>query len=554
MMLDSLLQPHTLPDTFTAARVNGIRRIEPGETFTLADIEGPGCVRHLFVTMPPKHLRKLVLRFYWDGEESPSVECPVSDFFGIGHDEITADLRSALFYIAPKYGYNCYIPMPFAKRCRITIANEGDEANPAVYLMLTMHRYADAAVPPWRFHAVWRRVMPAYRRGAPLTLLEAKGDGRLLGVIYHICKRDSDDRWSHGGGDQMFIDGETANPVYVYGVGGEDFAHHAWGLYPALGPYSGAHSIHPVPGVKRPEGPNPFEGHGWEQHDWGRYSMFRYFIPDPVTFRHSIRLTFGTCANEISGTTYWYQSEPHADFATLPPKDKRGFGVRLSEEECTRPLSLGSDVPAAVLGPMRADGQVWTPESGADLVATYETDVKQPFGDVVRPPYRIGWRRSIVRGGFIDLAAIHRPKCAIRSRALWNYRHLPLGVISYQLIRLRAAAAGKVTLRVGYEDRLLVWVNGAKVGELVRPEPELWDTDDVALDLQEGVNDIVIGATQDRLARWSAWGLYVKFLDAQEPAFDDFADLAPTAERFREPWPLEDSIPCDNPRDPLDLM
>jgi len=76
--------------------------VPAGQTALLADLRGPGCIHHFFVTLPPRNLRKLTLRFYWDGEETPSIESPLVDFFGIGHDLTTADLRTALFYAVKK--------------------------------------------------------------------------------------------------------------------------------------------------------------------------------------------------------------------------------------------------------------------------------------------------------------------------------------------------------------------------------------------------------------------------------------------------------------------
>ncbi len=555
-MLLSLLHPHTLPPAAAPQRLNGLRPVPAGQTALLADLRGPGCIHHFFVTLPPRNLRKLTLRFYWDGEETPSIESPLVDFFGIGHDLTTADLRTALFYVAPRYGYNCYIPMPFARGARITVTNEAADAVPAMYWQIGLSAF-DAPPPPWRLHCAWRRVMPAYRRGAPLTLVEARGEGRLLALMYHICKRDSDDRWSHGGGDQVFIDGDTARPAYIYGIGGEDFAHHAWGLYPALGPWSGAHMVHPVPDVKRAEGQQAFEPHGWEQHDGGRYSMYRYFIPDPIAFRSSMRMTFGTCANEISATTYWYQGEPHVPFAVLPPPERRIFGARLAEEETWKPLDLPGSLPVAVLGPMKpGDNGPWRPDRTLDLAADYATDIEQPFGDVVRPPWRIRWRRTAARSGFLDLAAIHRPKAALRARGLWNYRHVPFSSASTQLIRLKLPRARKLLLRLGFEDRIAVWHNGRRVADLNRPDPALWGTVDVPLSLAAGRHDIVLACAHERWCHWSAWGIYLRFLTpAGKPvddlAFDPFESLDPTPERWREDWPPQEPATLADYRDPL---
>jgi hypothetical protein len=440
------------------------------------------------------------------------------------------------------------------------VTNEASEACPAFYIQLEFARYGRPLETPWRFHSAWRRVMPAYRRGAPLALIEARGEGRVIGVIYHICKRDSDDRWSHGGGDHVFVDGDTPDPAYLYGMGGEDFAHHAWGLAPAQGPYSGAHMVHPVPTVKRAEGPLPFEPHGWEQHDGGRYSMYRFFIPDPIQFRRSIRFCFGTCANEISATSYWYQGEPHSPFCVLPPPDRRAYGTRLSDEECWRPLDMGRDIPVAVIGPFHAaGGRVPDLTRPVDLGATHMTDVRPPFADVVPPASEVRWRRSAIRGGFLDLAAIHRPKAAVRSRGVWNRRHVPLGVASVQLVRVQTALARRVRLRVGFEDGLAVWLNRRRVADLRRPEPAVWDLADVEIALDAGWNEIALVCTQERMARWSAWGIYAKLLDgdgrpADDLAFDDFAGLDPTPERWREPAPVEAETEAEDYRDPLFLV
>lgn len=556
-MLDQLLTPFQTPTSFKSHRIRGLRPkpVRPNETMVLANIKSPGCIRHLFISMAPRALRDIVLRFYWDGEKDPSIECPVNDFFGIGHDLPTAGLSSLLFYVAPNYGYNCYIPMPFGRSGRITLTNEGQSELYGLYYHISYHTY-DAPDIPYRLHAVWRRVFPAYRRGANFNLLEAKGAGRILGVIYHVCRRDTDDRWTHGGGDQIFIDGDTADPSYIGGTGGEEFAHHAWGLYPGAGPYAGAHLVHPLPSVKRAEGPMPFEPHGWEQHEGGRYSMYRYFIPDPIYFKSSVRMTFGTAANEISATTYWYQGEPHVPFSRLPSTSKRLFCSRLKEEETYKPIDLGT-VPTAVLGPMMVGDlrRVWSPSKGVDLKREYKTGVRQPFGDVVRPPYLVRWRRSSFRGGFIDLGAIHRPKCALRARGLWNFRSIHADILSHQLIRLKTIRPRRVKIRVGYEDRLWVWLRGKSVAKLDCPLPENWLTSDVTLDLEAGWQDLVITRFQDRPPHHLfAWPVYLKFLELDDtPAtnlsFDPFKSLDPTPERYVEPWPPEEPIKGFEPAD-----
>lgn len=542
-MLDTLLAPYHLPDDYTIHRDNNAYMLKGGESAVLTDIDGPGCIRRVAISMQPKNLRTMVLRFYWDGEEDPSIECPVSDFFGIGHNLTTSNLSTMLFFVAPLYGYNCYIPMPFATGARITLTNEGTELMAGICYHMDYHQYEEPPQTPWRLHAAWRRVFPGYRRGENFKLLEARGDGRLLGVIYHVVKRDSDDRWTHGGGEQIFIDGDTARPQYVYGTGGEEFGHHCWGVYPSSGAFGGCSWCHPVPGVKRMEGNSPFEPHGYEQHDGGHYSIYRFYIPDKIRFRSSIRMTFGTCENEISSTTYWYQSEPHHRFSTLPALEQRRYGNRLAEETTYQPLALAGDMPTAVLGPMldRPDAP-WSGDRPLDLGTVYDNNLHRAYGDVVEPPYQVRWRRSDFRGGFIDLGAIHRPKSALRVRGIWNQRSLPLGSITYQLVRPVTDGPRRVVLRIGFDDNAAVWHNGSLVARLHRPNPKRWHTHDLELMLPGGASDVLISLDNHRAGRWSTWGLYARFLDQQLHPIDDLAfarfdDLDPTPERYRETWP-----------------
>jgi len=555
-MLKFLLEPHSLPDKFRARRATDFFMLDPGETKVLCELDGPGCIRYIYTTMNAGSLRDMILRMWWDDEEEPSVECPLSDFFGIGHDLKTSDLNCLLFYNAPKYGYNCYIPMPFSSRARISLTNES-EAQAGLHFQVNFHSYKEPLDVPWRFHAAWRRVYPAYRRGAGLDLLEAKGDGRLLACTYHVVKRDSDDRLSHGGADQLFIDGDTAEPNYIYGGGGEDYAHHAWGYSPGGGLFGGAHHVHPVPHVKRAEGEHAFEPHAFEQHDGGHYSIYRIYAADPVTFESSIRFTFGTCANEISSCVYWYQSEPHHEFRTLPAPDKRHFAERVTAEETWQPLRIEPTFPIAVLGPtLLQDDQPWTPDKSVDLGAEYSTNLKQAYGDVIRVPYNIRWRRSEMRGGFIDLAAIHRAKSAVRARGIWHDRTLPPGTTSHQLLRVKAIEERKVLLRVGFEDELSVWLGGKRIAELNHASPQVWDTEEVLLTLKSGANDLVISCTQRRPGQFTAWGIYIALCNREgEPLndleFEDFENLDPTPERWREAWPPDGMVDSDNYRDPL---
>jgi hypothetical protein len=102
-------------------KVNPFIIIEPGQTFTLAEITGSGAIQHIWMT-PTGNWRYSILRFYWDDEKEPSVEVPVGDFFGMGWGEF-APLNSLAVTVNPGSAFNCYWTMPFRKKCRITMEN-----------------------------------------------------------------------------------------------------------------------------------------------------------------------------------------------------------------------------------------------------------------------------------------------------------------------------------------------------------------------------------------------------------------------------------------------
>lgn len=106
-----------------------VGRIEPGETVTLMDIQGAGTVRHIWCTVADETpagrflLRDLVLCIFWDGEEKPSVEVPLGDFFLNGFG-VAYQVNSLAMTVNPNRGMNCYLPMPFRTGARITLENQ----------------------------------------------------------------------------------------------------------------------------------------------------------------------------------------------------------------------------------------------------------------------------------------------------------------------------------------------------------------------------------------------------------------------------------------------
>lgn len=300
--------------------------IAPGETATLADIHGAGCVRHIYFTvgnLDRFFLRTMVLRMFWDDETTPSVEVPLGDLFGLGFCE-PRYFTSLMVTVNPgadpdgTIGLNCYFPMPFSKRALITIENDSELGCPAFWYHID---YEEHDSPPpddvGRFHAQWRRENPCKAVQLPdaqnldgkenYVILEAEGWGNYVGLflnVDNICGG-----WYGEGDDMIFIDGEKWPPS-LHGTGTEEiFGGGACPNVEYAGPYTGFHLV--------------------SSRDFaGKQSMYRFCVNDPVRFRKSIRVTLehghaNDLGNDYSSTAFYYQQEPHVQFPSLPARKGR---------------------------------------------------------------------------------------------------------------------------------------------------------------------------------------------------------------------------------------
>ena len=276
--------------------------IQPGETRDMAVIEGPGAITHIWVTIAssdPEHLRNLVLRMYWDGEEQPSVECPIGDFFGLGWAKYY-QYSSMPIQIGTMNGLNCFWRMPFSDGARITVTNDGPIAVGAFYYYVNYQVFDAAPESPLRFHAQYRQEYPC-TPGRNYTMLEARGRGHYAGVNLSIHNRANG--WWGEGDDMIYVDGETFPSLH--GTGSEDYFCGAWCYGEAFSNlYFGC----------------PLRGEHKANEYW---NVYRYHIEDPVPFTESIRVTIehghdNDRNDDFSSVAYWYQTEPHAPFPALP--------------------------------------------------------------------------------------------------------------------------------------------------------------------------------------------------------------------------------------------
>jgi hypothetical protein len=295
------------------------RVVAPGETVTLLDASGPGVVTHLWATLRSEeayHLKKLVLRMFWDDEETPSVEAPLGDFFGLGLGEYVS-WQSTPLAVAPENALNSFFAMPFQKHARIVVENQGQERVPAFYFNVD-YRVHPGPLPAdtLYFHAQYRQCMPCAaasgdgknRSGADnYVLLEASGQGHLAGVTMSVV--ENADGWWGEGDEMFFVDGERAPSVH--GTGSEDYFLGAWDFGGKAFQYGSFGA--PVVGAER-------AGERW--------SMYRFHLDAPIAFTRSLRATIehghaNDRADDYCSVAYWYQTEPHAPFPPLPGVSER---------------------------------------------------------------------------------------------------------------------------------------------------------------------------------------------------------------------------------------
>ncbi len=304
------------------------RTVNQGETLTILDVDGPGLVSHIWFTLDdgePYSLKRIVLRMYWDGETTSSVETPIGDFFGLGNG-MYYRWESAVLSAGSDKALNSWFPMPYAKHARITITDEGKQPLNHLYWNID-YRVNKVPLPKdtLYFHATYRQAQPNhgttslwYENGDPSVNLkrnldgkgyydwfEAKGHGQFVGVTMSVLQNQ--DQWWGEGNDLFEIDGQ--NPAIV-GIGGEDYFLGSWGF---LAPQD--FLLHGAPVV----GPE-LAG--------SRTSMYRFHLDSPVPFTQSMRASMehghaNHRSDNFYSVAYWYQAEPHLAFPTLPDVDQR---------------------------------------------------------------------------------------------------------------------------------------------------------------------------------------------------------------------------------------
>jgi hypothetical protein len=291
-----------------------------GETFTLCDIKGSGTIRHLWLTGDfsphPELLRQLVIRAWWDGQEHPSIECPLGDFMGSPHNRIVA-YQSAVHSIGQNAALNFWLPMPFRSAARITLENESDQ-NCNLYYQVDYTAGDSHPRDAGRMHALFRRENPTTLRQDFEILPMRHGKGRYMGAVLGV--RFDDPQWWGEGEVKMYIDGDKDFPT-ICGTGSEDYICQSYGVQEVASLYHGCT-------VSR----DPY------------ISMYRWHIVDPVVWDSDCRITIQQIGwqkepdpkfnggnyferrDDWSVATFWYEPIPSDP---LPPMPNGGRACRV---------------------------------------------------------------------------------------------------------------------------------------------------------------------------------------------------------------------------------
>lgn len=299
------------------------RSISPGETITLAEIDGSGRIEHIWLGGKIHHA--LILRMYWDNQEVPSVEVPISAFFGYAYHENILDedgrypfLNSSVIMTAPSIGCNCYFPMPFRKHARITMENTGG-ASLTTYYMIT-GSLGDVPENAGYFHASYRQAHPV-DDGVPYTIIDGiEGKGQFLGVTLAAGLNGLNNCWVEGEA-RMYIDGEDTPSLHYTGT--EDYF---CGSY-AFGNDKNLHKYQPYSGHYA----GMFAVLGDMQSQYNcqrRFLLYRFHVLDPIRFEKEFRMTLDDFSgiaprrDDFTSVAYWYQTLPTKPFLPLPPENK----------------------------------------------------------------------------------------------------------------------------------------------------------------------------------------------------------------------------------------
>ena len=435
------------------------RRLAPGETLTILDHSGPGIVRRFWLTIAPRNhtaiQRNLIIRAFWDDEPHPSVEVPVTDFFGLGFGEWRDYVSLPLSMTSG--GYNSYWAMPFRRRARITIENRSPVEVERLYYNLEVEVPSHPAEDLLYFHAQFRRSTTV--AGKPVVILQAEGRGHYVGTVMSMQPVVGRSLWYLEGNERIFIDGDDdAKPGFI-GTGTEDYFSSGWyfdtGAYSA--PYHGAPIVEP---------------------EKGRISAYRWHIEDPIPFANRMLFTIehgGT--NDAPGVdyasvAYWYQTHPHAPFPALPQdlmpaplwQPQKIDGMIEAEDLVAKAHATAGELSVQDMSPFESvrttwsnAAQLWWVHAKAGARATFRLPAPAS-----RTYELVGWFTRASNYANVRLSLNGQPLSPVIEG--YSSKVEPTGAISFGRVTLREGMNEIGLEIIGKDPRSQGWSDGYLVG------------------------------------------------------------------------------------------
>lgn len=308
--------------------------IEAGEEVILCNIQESGTIRHIWMTGGfmdhawlegegrEKLLRSTIIRAYWDGQEHPSIECPLGDFMGFAHGKVTS-YQSAVHSIGEIGALNFWLPMPFNSSAKITLTNESNVEFGLFYQIdytINDKHHDDVG----RLHVCFRRENPTTQKVDFELLPKRKGKGRFIGAVIGIRKLHPG--WWGEGEVKFYIDGDTKFPT-ICGTGAEDYVGLSYGIQETTFQYHGCSLNFTCDTI--------IEALDCKTNEMSKYkmayiSMYRWHLPDPIFWKKECRVTIqqiGCCLYERdddwSTATFWYEPIPSESLPKITTVEKR---------------------------------------------------------------------------------------------------------------------------------------------------------------------------------------------------------------------------------------
>lgn len=435
-----------LPADFDSQRTTKRVNLAAGQETKMLEVKGPGCVRHFWITTSVPEA--LEIEIACDGADQPLVKMSLNQFFGVLLGQKPYRIESAPIKLLPKSGYNSYFPIPFQASCQITLRNTGKKKSP-IWSMVNWQKYeSNVTLSPYRLHAAYSEEKPAESLGTTLLGLIG-GKGFVAGMFHAVRRHDMRDMIWHTGGDTWLIDGET-NPHVLRGIGTEDVFGHSFGVFKDQSQWMGG--VYAV----------------GESRDCAEIVAYRFFGIDSVAFKSSVVLRFGTRSNDVESVLYYYKQ-------------------------------LGKPLPS-VESPKR-----WT-ISGPFEVSDYEKFQAAPL-----PP-------GVINGATTESSLQGRKltPVEIESQHTWvdfvrafrcdrpgNVGSQPDQCAAYARTVISSPQKRTVTLRLGCDDWMKVWLNGEPVGTLRHENG--FEVSEIPVTLEAGDNNLVIRLSNFDNIEWRCW-------------------------------------------------